>query len=79
MTQKLLSSIKNLFGEHSGVMILCLLLMLGTFWSIADSVIESDGAGIIGLVLTIAACLGTCFLLHRSMEHGEEGSDEKKL
>lgn len=78
MTEKRLSSIKKLFGEHAGLIILCVLLMVGTFWSIAGSVIESDGAGFITLIFVVVACLGTCFFLFRSLGDGEKESNEER-
>lgn len=52
--------------------------MAGTFWSIAGSLSKADGAGMTILVLVVIASLGTGFLLYRSLDQDDTGSDDKQ-
>lgn len=78
MTEKKPSSIKILIGKYTRILIFCGVLMAGTFWSIAGSLSKADGAGMTILVLVVIASLGTGFLLYRSLDQDDTGSDDKQ-
>jgi SNF family Na+-dependent transporter len=76
--EKLISSVKSLFGSHVGMMILCCVAMLGAVWGISGIQFEEGGMASLILLLPLALCLGMHFVMHRFMGHGthEHGHDE---
>lgn len=65
------SSLRNLFGSHAGMMVVCVALMGGALVFLWNGGLDSESGGAWVAFLPLLICVGAHLFMQRAMGHGE--------